>query len=166
MIDAGRRTATTPALRARSPRSTSASEEVNRIVARATEAALDAGRLVGVVGGDHAAPFGAIEVLAARHPGLGILHVDAHCDLRHAYEGFTWSHASIMHNVHDRIPGVARIVQVGIRDASEEEIDLVAESQGRLVAPLRSRPRARAPSRAERSPAPRGRIVADLPDEV
>ena len=36
---------------------------------------------------------------AARHPGLGLLHFDAHADLREAYEGFTWSHASILFNV-------------------------------------------------------------------
>src|SRR6516225_8227084 len=56
-------------------------------------------KLVAVVGGDHSAPFGAIRAIAEAHPGLGILHIDAHADLREAYEGFTWSHASIMHNV-------------------------------------------------------------------
>ena len=44
---------------------------------------------------------------AERHPGLGILHFDAHCDLRRAFEGFEWSHASIFHNVITRIPRVA-----------------------------------------------------------
>ena len=53
---------------------------------------------------------------AERHPGVGVLHLDAHADLRDAYEGFTWSHASIMHNVVTRLPQVARLVQVGIRD--------------------------------------------------
>ena len=43
--------------------------------------------------------------IAERYPGLGILHVDAHADLRDAYEGFTWSHASIMCNVLARDPG-------------------------------------------------------------
>jgi agmatinase len=64
---------------------------------------------------------------------LGLLHLDAHADLRPAYEGFTWSHASIFYNVLDRIPGVAKLVQVGIRDLSEEEAEIAATSGGRAV---------------------------------
>ena len=52
---------------------------------------------------------------------LGILHLDAHADLRNAYEGFTWSHASIMYNAMENIPEIARITQVGIRDFCEQE---------------------------------------------
>jgi agmatinase len=90
------------------------------------------GKLVAVVGGDHSAPFGAIRAIAEAHPGVGILHVDAHADLRDAYEGFTFSHASIMHNVAERISGVARIVQVGIRDFSEDELTFIERSRGRI----------------------------------
>ncbi len=86
-----------------------------------------------IIGGDHSTPFGAIRAVAAKHPGVGVLHVDAHADLRNAYEGFSHSHASIMHNVAKRIPGVARIVQVGIRDLSEEEHDFIRASNGRIV---------------------------------
>ncbi len=82
---------------------------------------LDAGRIVGVVGGDHSVAFGAIAAHAARHPGLGVLHVDAHADLRRAYEGFERSHASVLGNVLRLVPGVAKLVQVGIRDVSSEE---------------------------------------------
>lgn len=94
---------------------------------------LAAGKLVGVVGGDHSAPFGLIDALAKQHPGLGILHVDAHADLRDAYEGFAWSHASILHNVVTRVPGVARVVQVGIRDLCAAERDFIDASAGRVV---------------------------------
>jgi agmatinase len=91
------------------------------------------GAVPGVVGGDHSVPFGAIAAAAERHDGLGILHVDAHADLRVAYEGFRWSHASIMHNVLEELPQVARIVQVGIRDVSGDEVRTIAGSQGRVV---------------------------------
>jgi agmatinase len=60
--------------------------------------ALDASRLPVVLGGDHSVPFGALKAAAERRPGLGVLHLDAHADLREAYEGFTWSHASIFFN--------------------------------------------------------------------
>lgn len=112
---------------------TAAGAAVNAHVGATVERWLAKGKLVGVVGGDHSVPFGAIAALAKRHPGLGILHVDAHADLRHAYEGFEWSHASIMDNVIRKVPGVARIVQVGIRDFCEEELTAVRTSEGRIV---------------------------------
>jgi agmatinase len=88
---------------------------------------LAAGKLVGVVGGDHAVAEGTImahaEHFAARAPkeALGILHIDAHADLRVAYEGFERSHASVMHNVVKRLPTLEALVQVGLRDVSEGE---------------------------------------------
>lgn len=85
---------------------------------------LEEGRAVLTLGGDHSVPLGPIEAYAARYPGLSILHFDAHADLRDAYEGFDQSHASIMFNVL-KVKGVERLVQVGIRDVSEFEIDLI-----------------------------------------
>jgi agmatinase len=101
------------------------------VEARANEI-LDRRKLCALVGGDHSVPFGAIQAHATRFPGLGVLHFDAHADLRPAYEGFTFSHASILRNVAERIGGVARVVQVGIRDFSEEEHDFIASSGGRI----------------------------------
>ncbi len=89
---------------------------------------LDRGKLVGLVGGDHASPFGLMRAVAARHPGMGVLHFDAHADLRDAYEGFERSHASIMFNVHQDIPQIGKIVQVGVRDLSEDEHALASSS--------------------------------------
>ena len=60
---------------------------------------LDAGKRVGLIGGDHSVPLGLIRALSERHKGMGVLHIDAHADLRQAYEGFRYSHASIMYNV-------------------------------------------------------------------
>lgn len=108
------------------------SEAVNASVGASARRWLDRGKLVGVVGGDHSSPFGLIQVLAERHPGLGILHLDAHADLREAYEGFTGSHASIMHNVVTRLEGVARLVQVGVRDHAAGEAALIEGSGGRI----------------------------------
>ena len=82
---------------------------------------LDAGKTVGLVGGDHSTPYGLIRALGRRHESFGILHIDAHCDLREAYEGFEYSHASIMFNVLRDVPQVSRLVQVGVRDFSAGE---------------------------------------------
>ncbi len=110
-----------------------ASERVNEIVYATVSAMLAQGKLVATLGGDHAAPFGAIQAHAEKYPGCGILHVDAHADLRPAYEGFVWSHASIFYNVVSRLAGVERLVQVGIRDFSEEEMRFAAATNGRVI---------------------------------
>ena len=88
---------------------------------------LSQGRIPAVLGGDHSVPFGAIRAAAEAYPGLGILHIDAHADLREAYLGFTWSHASIMYNVHERIPQLGHIVQVGIRDFGAREAQRIED---------------------------------------
>ena len=108
-------------------------ERLNGWVYAQTRALLDAGKIAITLGGDHSVPFGAIRAYAERYPGLGILHLDAHADLRDAYEGFTWSHASIFHCVMTRLDGVARLVQVGVRDLGSAESALIESSGGRIV---------------------------------
>ena len=95
--------------------------EMNENLYRQASEWLDRGKLVGLVGGDHSTPYGVIRAIAERHEGAGILHIDAHCDLRERYEGFEFSHASIMHNVLRDFPQVARIVEVGVRDFCDAE---------------------------------------------
>lgn len=121
------------------PRVAAAREEVNRISTRLHEYVeaetrrwLNEDKIVALLGGDHSVSFGTIAAHADRYPGLGILHIDAHADLRHEYQGFTWSHASIMENVMRRIPNVARLVQVGIRDLCQEENQRIRDSRGRI----------------------------------
>lgn len=93
---------------------------------------LDAGRKVGLVGGDHSTSYGALRAFGRRCEAFGILHIDAHRDLREAYEGFEFSHASVMHNILRDVPQVTRIVQVGVRDYSARE-DALAEASQRVV---------------------------------
>jgi agmatinase len=108
-------------------------ERVNEWVYEQTRAQLDAGRMPVILGGDHAVPFGAIRAYAEDYPGLGILHLDAHADLRDAYEGFTWSHASIFNNVMRKIDEVGKLVQVGVRDLGQSERAMIDQSKGRIV---------------------------------
>lgn len=90
---------------------------------------LEQGKIVGLVGGDHSTPYGLIRALGARYERFGILHIDAHCDLREAYEGFEFSHASIMFNVLRDVPQVAKIAQVAVRDFSRRERDTALASE-------------------------------------
>lgn len=85
---------------------------------------LDQGKIVGVLGGEHSTPLGLMEALAQKFGKFGILQIDAHADLREAYEGFEYSHASIMYNAL-KIKEVEKIVQVGIRDICQEEVDII-----------------------------------------
>lgn len=108
-------------------------EKMIAIVQVQCEAALAAGKMAAVVGGDHSTPLGLIRALAKYHDDFGILHFDAHADLRDAYEGFTYSHASIMFNVLKE-KHVSKIVQVGIRDYCEQEVQVIGASNGRVKA--------------------------------
>ncbi|AII54200.1 agmatinase family protein [Hymenobacter sp. APR13] len=97
-----------------------------------TGAYLDAGKGVVLLGGDHSTPLGYMHALAERHEEFGILQIDAHCDLRPAYEGFEFSHASIMYNAL-KLPQVKKLVQVGIRDLCQQEAEMVEQSKGRIT---------------------------------
>ena len=108
-----------------------ASEELNDHVEERVGARLDQGKRVGLVGGDHSTPLGFFRAQAKRHDQFGILHLDAHLDLRKAYEGFTHSHASILYNAL-ALPQVAKVVSVGIRDFCLEEQQVVDREQGRV----------------------------------
>lgn len=109
------------------------SARVNDAVHAKTRELLELGKIVGVIGGDHSVPYGAIRAIADKHPGVGILHFDAHSDTRDAYEGFTHSHASIMNNVLKNLPGVKKLVQVGIRDFCEQEIEFCRAQSDRVA---------------------------------
>jgi agmatinase len=98
-----------------------------------TSSMLRSGKKVGLVGGDHSTPLGYIKALSDIHDSFGILQIDAHADLRKAYEGFTYSHASIMYNVMKEVPQVKKLVQMGIRDYCDEELMMIRENPDRIV---------------------------------
>ena len=94
---------------------------------------LDKNKLIALLGGDHSTPLGYFRAIAEKHPEFGILQIDAHCDLRKAYEGFIYSHASIMYNALNEIPQIQRVVQVGVRDYCEEEWQYISNSNHRVI---------------------------------
>ena len=72
---------------------------------------LEKGKFVVTVGGEHSVSVGSIQAHAARHPGMAVLQLDAHADLREEYAGSRFNHACVMARVREICP----IVQVGIR---------------------------------------------------
>jgi agmatinase len=93
-------------------------------VQRQTYRHIDVGSKVLLLGGDHSTPFGAIMATHNRKKIDTILHIDAHADMYEAYEGFAYSHASIMYNVRQMLPNV-RMVHLGLRDVATCEWDLL-----------------------------------------
>ncbi len=106
-----------------------ACEEMSQWVYSQSKEILSQNKFLGLVGGDHSTPFGAIRALSEKYKGdIGVLHIDAHADLRQAYQGFTQSHASIMYNVMTCDSKPKKLVQVGIRDFCEEEYNFIQEN--------------------------------------
>lgn len=107
-------------------------EDLKNEVKNVTGEILTQDKIVGIVGGDHSVPLGYLEALSEKYESFGILHIDAHADLREAYEGFTYSHASIFYNAL-KIKNISKLVQVGIRDFSHGEQEVAERESGRVV---------------------------------
>lgn len=109
------------------PQLTEPCRRLNEIVRQRVSTHLAAEKRVGVLGGDHSVSFGAIDAHLARFPGMGVLQIDAHCDLRSAFDQIVFSHASIMYNVMELLKP-DRLVQVGVRGHCDFEADYVRQS--------------------------------------
>ncbi len=88
------------------------SARMEQSVYESTRSVLEAGKIPALLGGDHSTPLGAMraidEFVAGQNAKFGILQIDAHMDLRIAFEGFEQSHASILHNTLDRCANLKR----------------------------------------------------------
>jgi agmatinase len=110
-----------------------ACQQINQGLFTECQKALNLGKKVAVIGGDHSVPLGYFQALATKYNDFGILHIDAHADLRNAYEGFEFSHASIMFNAM-KIPQISKLIQVGLRDICHDEVEMINQSNGRIIA--------------------------------
>lgn len=108
------------------------SQDVNQKIESLVSQFLEQNKKVGLIGGDHSTPLGIVKALAKKHNNFGVLQIDAHADLRKAYEGFTYSHASIMYNILEEVKEVKKLVQVGIRDYCDEEYDYIRAHPERI----------------------------------
>ncbi len=95
-----------------------ACEVLDRIEEAASEIASD-GKILLMIGGEHLVTLGAVRAIAKKHPGLNILHFDAHADLRDNYMGEKLSHATVIRRCHELVGG--KVCQFGIRSMTREE---------------------------------------------
>ena len=106
---------------------------LNNWVYDQTMVLLEKEKLVGILGGDHSTPLGYMKAIGEKYGNYGILQIDAHCDLRDTYEGFNYSHASIMYNALKEISHIEKLVQVGVRDYSQSEWEYVKKSNFKVI---------------------------------
>lgn len=76
-------------------------------------------KFIVVLGGEHTVSLGSIMACHNAYKNLSILHLDAHSDMRDAYEGNRYSHACVMARVKDFND---HIISVGIRSMDSSEL--------------------------------------------
>lgn len=138
--------------------------ELNEWVYQESVRRIKKGQLVGLVGGDHSVPLGYLQALSEKYDEFGILQIDAHHDLRDKYEDFHFSHASIFFNAL-KIKQVSRLVQVGIRDYCEEEVQFV-NTENERIATFYNQQLKEFRFKGENWNEQCGRIIEKLPDNV
>lgn len=95
-------------------------DAMKRIKEQTTEL-LKKNKFVVSLGAEHTVTGGIVAAFREKYPDMCVLQIDAHSDLRDAYQGNPYSHASVMARVHDmKVP----MVQIGIRAQCKEEADL------------------------------------------
>ncbi len=82
-------------------------------------------RVVGLLGGEHSLSVGSVQAHLEAYPGMSVLYLDAHADLRDEFMGTCWGHASGARRIHDLCP----VVLAGIRSLSQEEREFIDSRQ-------------------------------------
>ena len=82
-------------------------------------------KFVVLFGGEHSLSLGAVQAFKERFPGLSVLQLDAHADLRDEYLGTRYSQACVMRRIFELCP----ITQVGIRGLSWEEKEFLTQNK-------------------------------------
>lgn len=103
-------------------------DDAVRAVERVGGEILDAGKFLVTLGGEHSITSGLVAAAAKRHPGLSVLQIDAHADLRDSYQSQRHSHACAMRRTLEHAP----VVQVAIRNISAEEVDALPGLRTRI----------------------------------
>jgi len=105
---------------------------------RAVKKFLQLGTAPILMGGEHLITLPAVQASAELFPGLVVLHMDAHMDLRDNYEGLLLSHATVMRRVMENV-GPDSLLQYGIRSGTREEWAL-SEEKDTLLGDLKTLP--------------------------
>lgn len=90
-------------------------------------------KIVGLVGGEHSVILGYLRALKKfRQKPASVLQIDAHCDLRPAYEKLHYSHASVFYNsLQEGL--IDQLVPLAIRDYAESEAEFMASRPDQII---------------------------------
>ncbi|MBP1635460.1 MAG: speB [Acidobacteria bacterium] len=99
-------------------------DEIGRVVAEL----IPHEKFVVVLGGEHSISIPVVEAFAAATPNLSVLQIDAHADMRDAYQGSRFSHACAMRRIVEHAP----CTQVAIRSLSREESQAIPSLRTRV----------------------------------
>ncbi|WP_226996520.1 agmatinase [Thalassotalea crassostreae] len=80
------------------------------------------------IGGEHSISWAPIKTYLKQYPDLVLLHLDAHADLRDGYEGYHYSHASIIRRCLDHFGSQHKLIQYGIRSGTKDEYQWMREN--------------------------------------
>ncbi len=127
VIEAGASADQDPVARQAQKQVNEVSQQVLEQLKSACTALLHQNKIVGLIGGDHSTAYANILAHAEHYGDFGLLQIDAHADLRVAYEGFINSHASVMNRVLEDSPQLKKLCQVAIRDLSPKEYQRIQE---------------------------------------
>lgn len=87
-------------------------------IERKTSSIFSMGKIPVILGGEHTVSYGPIMAAKKHFDVIGVVHFDAHADLRNELDGSNFSHACVMRRVHEK--GVP-LIQIGVRSFSMEE---------------------------------------------
>ena len=98
--------------------------EMAHVIRHATADVLAHSKIPVILGGEHSISFGVVQAMREKFPGISVLQLDAHADLRNYYQCSPYSHASVGRRIAELCP----LVQAGIRSMSAEEAAFMKES--------------------------------------
>nr|HPM42255.1 agmatinase [Candidatus Omnitrophota bacterium] len=98
------------------------SEDMVQLVSNQTGELLKAGKFPVILGGEHSVSVGAVKAFKDAYPGISVLHLDAHSDMRDELFGSKLNHGCVARRISEMCP----VVQVGIRSMSKEEKDFLS----------------------------------------
>lgn len=105
------------------------------LLAAAAGRVLERGAFPLTLGGEHTISAGPFRAAAERHPGLGLVGIDAHLDLRDLYEGNPWSHACVLRRIVEAHSPPT--LWVGVRSMAAEELEFLQSLEPRSLIDVR-----------------------------
>ena len=101
-------------------------EEAFIAVKKAAKGIIESGKRAFYAGGEHLVSLPLVSVYAEKFPGLNVIYLDAHADMRDDYEGEKFSHATAARRMAETA-GFGNIYLFGVRSLEKNEASFIRE---------------------------------------